>query len=936
MKSNQTSTTRRAGGLRFWRNAVLAVLMAGSLRMACAQQPPKPGDLEKIRAALPEKPVVAPKQARTILVYSKAEGFVHGCIPWAKETLRLMAEKTGAFKAEFNDDKDTVFKAETLAKYDALALNNTSGPKLTPEQKKALLDYVSNGGGIIALHAATDAFSPDDECAKMLGGVFDGHPWGAGGTWTLKPDDAKHPLNRAFNGQSFKLRDEIYQFKAPYSRDVLKVLVVLDWEAPENQKVNGVNRADKDFAAAWIREYGKGRVFASAFGHNAEVYFRTDILTHWLDGIQYALGDLKADATPSAKKPSACLPAVAPVVWCAEGAQASPQDAVNALAVFTYEQDRGIMMKAEQAARDANRQGPAAVAALEQMMLAALARPDATVDGKGGLLRVLRTVASKASVPVVAPLLKDPALSHMARYALEGTEGREVDEAFRSALAQAPEAQKVGLVASLGVRRDARSLYTFNQLTASPNGALARAALVALGRLGSREAAAALEKAKVAPELEALRWDALLACADGMVRDRDTRRAGQIYARALAGMPARARSGALIGLAAVDADAALPEALKALAGEDAAMRQAALNALEIMPAKATAEPLTKGLATWADPVKEEVLGLLERKNVVTALPAILPLIDSEKDSLRAAAVRAAGVLAPAAQAERLWSLDAKGGETARAASDALVRAKEPSVAQFLKMKLGSQDSNDRRRAIELLARRGDRALVPQLLNEALYEDETVGRGAAQALRDLATEAHLPVILDLAARKVPAAKRRPLEATAGALVQNLFDKEACVRALIGAYPVADAQGRQMLLVLLGRLPHADSLPILTEALKDGDAAIRRSAVTGFSTWNNSVPSASLAELAGGEADEAVRAAAVRVAAELLGRDHPRKAEDRAAELGALMKRAKTTEDRRVIIRALSETRHPTAVPLIEACKGDADLAKDIEEALARMK
>ena len=71
------------------------------------------------------------------------------------------------------------------------------------------------------------------------------------------------------------------------------------------------SRADSDNAIAWIKEHGKGRVFYCSLGHNKHIFWDPVLLQFYLDGIQYALGDLKADATPSAKldpPPRAALP----------------------------------------------------------------------------------------------------------------------------------------------------------------------------------------------------------------------------------------------------------------------------------------------------------------------------------------------------------------------------------------------------------------------------------------------------------------------------------------------------------------------------------------------------------------------------------------------------------------------------------------------------
>ena len=85
-------------------------------------------------------------------------------------------------------------------------------------------------------------------------------------------------------------------------------MVSLDMTKEVNQKGS---REDNDNAVSWLREFGKGRVFYCSLGHNNEIFWTPAILQHYLDGIQYALGDLKADATPSAKLAAQPQPALA-------------------------------------------------------------------------------------------------------------------------------------------------------------------------------------------------------------------------------------------------------------------------------------------------------------------------------------------------------------------------------------------------------------------------------------------------------------------------------------------------------------------------------------------------------------------------------------------------------------------------------------------------
>ena len=124
----------------------------------------------------------------------------------------------------------------------------------------------------------------------------------------IKLDEPDHPLNKAFCGKGFLIKDEIYKIKDPYSRDNLRILLSLDM----SNKRNKPGRPDNDNAISWIRELGQGRVFYCSLGHNNQIFWNPAVLRHYLDGIQYALGDLKADATPSAKLSTKPQPALCP------------------------------------------------------------------------------------------------------------------------------------------------------------------------------------------------------------------------------------------------------------------------------------------------------------------------------------------------------------------------------------------------------------------------------------------------------------------------------------------------------------------------------------------------------------------------------------------------------------------------------------------------
>ena len=119
---------------------------------------------------------------------------------------------------------------------------------------------------------------------------------------TVKIDDPDSPLTRSFGGKSFTRVDEFYHFlpTGPYSREKLRVLLALDTERSETS--NEGLRPDRDYGLSWIKRVGKGRVFYTALGHTPTLFATPALAEHVLAGIQFALGDLEADATPSAKR----------------------------------------------------------------------------------------------------------------------------------------------------------------------------------------------------------------------------------------------------------------------------------------------------------------------------------------------------------------------------------------------------------------------------------------------------------------------------------------------------------------------------------------------------------------------------------------------------------------------------------------------------------
>lgn len=278
--------------------------------------PLKPEEMAKIDAALPTSALAAPLKPRQLLVFYRTEGFVHGCIPYANEALKRLGEKTGAYRVTLSEDM-AVFTRESLAAYDAVLFNNTTQLKFEDlSARAALLEFVQTGHGVIGIHAATDNFPTWPEGRALLGGKFQGHPWTSGDIEAVKVDDPEHPLNAPFRREGFWINDEIYQITESYSRAAVRVLLSLDMSKPQNQRdPKKIVRTDNDFPISWIKTTpGGGRVYYCSLGHNVSIFSTPAVLQHYLNGIQFALGDLSADSVPSEKLSPAPVPALAPEV----------------------------------------------------------------------------------------------------------------------------------------------------------------------------------------------------------------------------------------------------------------------------------------------------------------------------------------------------------------------------------------------------------------------------------------------------------------------------------------------------------------------------------------------------------------------------------------------------------------------------------------------
>jgi type 1 glutamine amidotransferase len=250
---------------------------------------------------------------RHVLVIGETKGFEHDSVPDAMAAIYNMGKESGLWDTTMRTDTELLTKknlgnnAKNLNYFDLIVFTSTTGElDMDAGQKQDMLSFVHDDGkGFVGIHAAMDTNYNWPEYGEMIGGWFDQHPWMTFNA-PIVHEDPDCPATRHFP-KSFVKYDEIYQPKA-WSRDKVNVLLSLDPGRLDYANNPRIHRTDHDFAVAWSKMYGKGRVFYSTLGHTEEAWDDPDIRKMYFEAIRWALGMTDGSAA-SHPRPAASTPA---------------------------------------------------------------------------------------------------------------------------------------------------------------------------------------------------------------------------------------------------------------------------------------------------------------------------------------------------------------------------------------------------------------------------------------------------------------------------------------------------------------------------------------------------------------------------------------------------------------------------------------------------
>jgi type 1 glutamine amidotransferase/HEAT repeat protein len=886
-----------------------------------------PNMVAHIELALPKEPATAPKQKRKLLLFNLCKGFVHGSIPYGTYAIKRMGETTGAYTATVSDDP-AVFSAESLAQYDAILLLNTTGTLFEDETlKQNLVDFVKNGKGLAGIHAATDCFYDWAEFGEMMGGYFDGHPWGASSTVGVQLDDPGHPINEPFHAQGFMIKDEIYQYRdEPYSREKLRVLMSLDHDKTDMKRKN-MKREDGDYAVGWIQSYGDGRVFYNNLGHNHDTYWNAPVMEHFLAGIQYALGDLEADATPSAD-----LPADHKEKSAAAIRDHALTELMADIAIYDFDQPAGDLEIASAMVIDAF-DTPDERERLASAFTDILAS-DASWAAKQFATKQLYLIGSEESVDALAALLSDEKTADIARYALERNPAVTTGAALQSASRDSSSAARIGIIHSLGWRGEQQAVPAIAKLASEDNAATARAALQALGNIGGAQASRAVKSAYQIGRADTrlVAAEAYLKCAEHHARDGDRRKALAIYEDlSQVNAPVHVQVAALRGrvqASGSDGTALIVAALKS-GSSDLQMAAARLAAESVV--LSTTAVLAEALPTLSPEAQVHTLRALADRGDKSAGSAVQEFAETTEDStVYAAALEA---LARIGSADSVPTLLASFTREDREAAGTAVYSLSRLTGVGIDYQFGSAfrqgDLTTQAAILQASRMRGEVALAPLALQAIEHSDPELRAIAYWTLETVGAESDIPVIVR---RAITERNEKTRSAAEDAIVRIAKHNDSAAEIIMNSLTPKEsaAEGAQgTILRVLTRIGDDASLPMVRAAAASTDPAIREAGILSLVNWPTATPIKDVERMAASGKSKSDRLIGLRGYLRMLTLPTDRPADETVQMYERALALASREEEKKIAMAGLAAVDHPRKVIIAKRYQGDPAVKDEVQ-------
>ncbi|MGA2173241.1 MAG: HEAT repeat domain-containing protein [Sedimentisphaerales bacterium] len=566
-------------------------------------------------------------------------------------------------------------------------------------------------------------------------------------------------------------------------------------------------------------------------------------------------------------------------------------------------------------------------------------KSNATYAAKDFVCRELSVSGSEASVPALAQMLADEKLSDMARFALERIPGEAVNEALRKALPKASGNAKVGIIDTLGVRGDKKSVALLAGLIAEANETTAGAAAAALGRIDDPVAVETLVKAKdkATGGLRTRVVDAYLQQAGRLVAKGQKDAASVIYKQLYAASePMPVRVAAVRGMIFTAGDKAGEVIVEMLKSTDKPIQTAAIATLKDVAKTDVIKAAAEQLPNLAASQQVQLLVALTDCNDRVALPAVLTATKNANESVRIAALNAIGVLGDASMVDVLAQTAAStGGEEQKAAQNSLYRLRGGDVDRAILSRINQAEPKVKVELIRSCEQRNIGDSTKVLMNAATDADGGVRIESIKALRAVAEPQAITGIIELQLA-ASGAERSELEKTVAAVARKIPEDKGRAEKVLAALPSAkDLDARCSLLSVLGKIGDPAALPVLREAIGDKEDKVKDAAVRALSDWPTAAPAEDLLKVAQTSDNQVHRILALRGYVRLAGLESKRPAEETIKMYKEAMTLAPNADEKRMVLSGVANARSFEALQMAASCLDVNELRQEAEAAVTNI-
>ncbi len=579
---------------------------------------------------------------------------------------------------------------------------------------------------------------------------------------------------------------------------------------------------------------------------------------------------------------------------------------------------------------------------IEQSLLDVLGS-DATYDCKDFVCRELYIIGTDASVPTLSKMLTDEKYSDMARYALEGIEGDAADGALLKALGTTKDRIQIGIINSIGVRGQAGAVPDLAALLDNSDAEVAKAAANSLGKIGGKEAADALAKARpnASDQVKPMVTVAYLLCAQKYLKNGDRDAAKAIFTELNNDTESRqTHIAAVEGLVAVDGAESLPMLLGSLKGTDPGMQAIAAGALRTLEGPSVTTALADALPSLDAHGQMVALYALRQRADRAALPAVTAAVNSADPDVKIAALESLATVGGASSVPLLAGLIVSDdAEVARVAQATLAALRGLDVDGVIVDSMGSAASPAKVNLIHALATRGAVTAVPNLLQTAADADEAVRQASFEALGDLASDQELTSLLSLLVQMNGNPTQTPAENAVVAVVQRSdstsHGTQVISRAITGLK--GKPQVRASLVRVLGRIGDPAALAQLRElAANAKDEPVQDAAVHALADWPTAEAIDDLRKMAADSPNETYKSLAFQGFLRLLRQGGDRPIDDTLKLYEEASKLASNADQKRLVLAGLAEVHDARVLALVEPYLNDDEVKAEAAQAAEQIK